>query len=97
MSFKEAIEPLICLSTLHLTKETCDVISTPDQTPTHWPIVYPNEYGAFVYVNGDQFYGGPPDLAAVLQFARANDIVWIKFDPDGSVIDELKTYDSTWE
>ena len=90
-SLKELIEPMICLSTLHITRDTCDnlVGNTPGM-----PIHYPNEYGAFVAVSSSQ--RGPKDLAEVLDWAKANGIAWVKFDPDGSVIDDLPVYEELW-
>lgn len=90
-ALQDLIEPMICLSTLHITRDTCDGFNAfPDQYPIH----YPNKFGSFVCVASEN--RGPSDLAAVLDWAEANGIAWVKFDPDGSVIDDLPTYDSTW-
>jgi hypothetical protein len=88
------IEPLLCLSTSHITQETCDQLVYTEYREG-WPSIYPNEYGAFIPVHtcASREAQGPPDLAYVLDFARANNIQWIKFDPDGHVIDDLPTYE----
>ena len=92
---KLPIEPLLCLSTAHITKETCDALD--DSHRPDLPVCYPNEYGGFVHVCEpcivDESPQGPPDLAEVLAFARSHGIVWIKFDPDGHELDDLPTYD----
>lgn len=85
-------EPLICLSTLHVSKETCDSL---DGRTIGNPIHYPNEYGAFIYVLSD--FKGPDDLARVLNFAASEGFIWVKLDPDGAVLADLPIYESTWE
>lgn len=93
-SLQDLIEPMICLSTLHLTKDTCEGFNSFYDFVGGYPIHYPNEYGSFVCVASVN--RGPPDLAEVLDWAKFNGIAWVKFDPDGSVIDTLPTYDETW-
>lgn len=88
------IEPLLCISNEHIKQSTCDAFSEADYQPG-WPIYYANEYGAFVCINeGYTGADGPRDLAEVVKWARAQGIAWLKFDPDGSVIDDLHIH--TW-
>lgn len=90
------IEKLICLSTLHLKRETVERIQN-EIGP--W---YGNEYGAFVYAQDedillDAHRGYSKDLATVMAFACQQGLDWVKFDPDGHVLSNLPTYDSEWE
>ena len=86
------IEPMLCLSTSHITRETSDLlVGNTSQLPVH----YPNEYGAFMECNKERIKG-PADLTIVLEFAVKNGIAWIKFDRDGFIIEDLPTYDETW-
>ena len=87
------IEPLICLSTAHLSQATTEALLSDD-----WPMsVYPNEYGAFVLVPipdtiqqvNEHLY---PDLLFVLKWAQAEGLQWIKFDADGQVLRRLPVH-----
>lgn len=92
------LEPLLALSTVHLSRTTCDELST---YPNDWPLVfYPNDYGAFVHVSELKLLtldGLPEDLARVVQFASERRISWIKFDADAQEIEGLPTYRNTWD
>lgn len=89
------IEPMLCLSTVHLIKRTCDTFA--DGQIEGWPIFHKNEYGAFVHCNSGGISKVPQDLRRVMEFARGYSIQWIKFDPDGCEIDELPIYRASWE
>ena len=78
------IEPLLALSTAHLRQETFDCIDVLD---------YPNEFGTFVYVGEPENSSELPDLNAVLTWARAAGIAWLKFDRDAPEIPELETFE----
>ena len=90
------IEPLVCLSTAHLSLATAEALQSDD-----WPMaVYPNEYGAFVLVPDPQFpelcaevnehlY---PDLLFVIRWAQAEGLQWIKFDGSGQVLGRLPVF-----
>lgn len=95
---RSLIEPLLCLCTVHLTKRTCDTI-TYEERVVGWPIWYGNEYGAFVHVSPywRDYEDAPEDLMRCIEFAHKEGIAWIKFDPDGNVVDDLPTYNETWE
>lgn len=92
------LEPLLALSTVHLSRETCDALAI---YPNAWPLViYPNDYGAFVHVSELKLLtvdGLPKDLARVVQFASERRISWIKFDADAQEIEGLPTYRNTWD
>lgn len=53
------------------------------------------QHGAFYYVPDleNMYEDTPSDLAAVFEFARANDCWLIRFDSIADVFDELPTYD----
>ena len=82
------VELLLPLSTAHITQATLDAIETH-------AIAYPNEYGAFVYVNDEILEPVPQDLKTVFDYANAHSIRWVKFDRDAPELDGLPTYE--WE
>lgn len=93
-TMRDAVELMAVVSTQHLKPETALNLDAL------WTMCYPNDYGAFVYV--DETFNTshpdvdvPDDLATVLREAAKHDIVWIKFDSDGPTIDGLPVYD--WE
>lgn len=53
-------------------------------------VLYPNEYGAFMYVG----YPDQPDFAVPTMYSRLargawrHSVEWIKLDPDGALIDD---------
>jgi hypothetical protein len=103
--FSAFIEPLVCLSTVHLTKETCDTYSEvgPEIIREQGVVSYPNEYGCFVRVpSGNEIEdlqgeNTPTDMLKVLCLANAFGLSWVKFDPDGEEVDFLPTYHETWQ
>lgn len=74
------------VSTWHVKEET---MSSPFQQY----LVAEYEYGAFFYVPDEFEPDTPPDLVAVLQFAKDNNCTLVRFDSDGGTFAELKTYD----
>jgi hypothetical protein len=103
--FSAFIEPLVCLSTVHLTKETCDTYSEvgSEIIREQGVISYPNEYGCFVVVPSGmeieelQDQHAPEDMLKVLRLANAFGLSWVKFDPDGEEVDFLPTYHESWQ
>lgn len=84
------IEPLLALSTAHLSPTTRQKLAA-DQLSVN---AYPNEYGGFVYV-GHPVYSTPtePDLAEIFKLVTLAQVVWLKFDGDAAVIDGLPVFD----
>lgn len=84
------IETLACLSTTHLTRGTCQRLSSGELG------FYANEYGAFVWINQNHPLDMlPKDLRKVYEWAIGQKLDWLKFDPDGQVVPELPVCD--WE
>ncbi len=83
-----AIEPMLVLSTSHLTDATCNVF-LPGYDGPAWP---KGPYGWFVYVPEDDGEL-PDDLKACLALARQKGAFWVMFDRDEVDIDELPTYE----
>lgn len=83
------IEKCLDISTMHVRRETMNPASL-----NHY-FIAEYGYGAFFYVPdlSETDEETPPDLRAVLQFAKANDCYLVRLDCDGEVYDELKTYD----
>jgi hypothetical protein len=79
------IEPMLVMSTAHfgpLDREYLD---------SGKGIVIANSYGWIVYTKQEILLG----LMPLLDFAKAQGCLWIKFDADGPVFDEFPTFD--WE
>lgn len=61
-------------------------------------IVYPNEYGGFMYVGDPQTHGAegekvPEEVKTIARWARQHGMAWVKFDPDGHVVPALETFE----
>lgn len=86
-------------STKHISVEDARLLKDPPDEL----LTYENEYGWFVHVPDDlceeDFVqtlvsrGVGPSLLQVLQFAHANDCVWVKLDRDGTEIPTLPRSD----
>jgi hypothetical protein len=83
------VEPLVTLADGHLSATTRDKLARDEASVN----VYPNAYGAFVYV-GSPCYAMPeePDLARLFSLAERAGIAWLQFDPVGATIDGLEVY-----
>ncbi|WP_267381490.1 MULTISPECIES: hypothetical protein [unclassified Sphingomonas] len=84
-----AIEPMLILSTAHLTEETCNLFLADYAGPA-WR---KGDYGWFVYVPEDADSELPPDLTACLALAREKAAFWVMFDRDEAQIEELPAYE----
>ena len=89
------IHKVLVLSTSHLPQETLNNLDC-------WSgvVVYPNEYGAFVWVPNQRDSElvslnrlGPDELLAVYHYARQLDCKYVKFDRDGPEVDNLPIYE----
>lgn len=61
-------------------------------------IFYPNEYGALIWVPTDDDWRenlceADQIFAPMLEWARANKIVWLKLDADAPQIEEIPAFD----
>lgn len=82
------IRKVLVLSTGHLTKATC-------LSYTEWPFISSFEQGCYFYV-GDEpnlYPNAPGDLQNVLEFARRNGCIEVKFDRDAERIAALPWFD----
>lgn len=86
---RELAEPLAALSLTHLTPATRQKLREDDLSVN----AYPTDFGGFVFV-GSPRYRLPTesDLAAIFQLAQQAGIVWLKFDSEAPVIEELPTF-----
>lgn len=83
-------ESLACLSTTHLTQGTCQRLASGELG------FYPNEYGAFIWINRNHPLDAlPKDLRKVYEWAIEQNLDWLKFDPDGQTVPELPV--CNWE
>lgn len=88
------------LSTAHLTKATNDLLyAGPSAWHPHWfHHCAGYEFGWFLSVPTEEFQqandpASPADIQAVMTWARKHGFGWIRLDSDGSVTNELPTYD----
>ncbi|MDG5973353.1 hypothetical protein JAGODDHD_04123 [Sphingomonas paucimobilis] len=84
-----AIEPMLVLSTSHLTDATCNVF-LPGYDGPAWP---KGAYNWFVYAPEDDDGELPEDLKVCLALARQKGAFWVMFDRDAVDIEELPTYE----
>ena len=79
------IEPMLIMSTAHLSVLDREYLDSGKGT------VIANSYGWIVYTNQEIL----PGLMPLLDFAKAQGCLWIKFDADGPQFDEFPLFD--WE
>lgn len=84
-----AIEPMLVLSTAHITQETCNTF-LPTYSGPAWE---KGEYGWFIYVPEDLDETLPVDLAACMALARTKSAFWIMLDRDEPEVDGLPVFD----
>lgn len=81
------------LSLCHLKPETIDYLESKESVVCS----YPFHYGMFVFVAGDNAFSMeriiPSDLFEIFVWARDNDVIFIKFDEEGYIVDELPRFD----
>jgi len=82
------IEPMLVLSTAHLTEDTGNSF-LPFWSGPCW---VKGEYGWFVYVTED-VESEPSDLIQCFAEARRRECCWIMFERDAPEIEELPTYE----
>jgi ADP-glucose pyrophosphorylase len=90
---KPEIVRMLVISTAHLPLEVCRELDERDTVALAGAVVYPFEYGAFVYASEEPGEDCPPYLAAAISRARALRCGWIKYDADGEILDGLETFD----
>lgn len=87
---RELAEPLVALSTAHLSPATCRLLQE-DQLSVN---AYPTLTGGFVYVGAPR-YDTPleTDLARLFELAERAGIVWLKFDVHGATVEGIDCFD----
>jgi len=91
-SLRELAEPLVALSTAHLTAATRMKLAADDLSVN----AYPNEWGGFVYVGAPRYrIPTEADLATIFEFAERAGIIWLKFDGDAALINGLPVFDES--
>ncbi len=83
------IEPMMVLSTGHLTFDTCNRwLKQADHA-----VFEKGDYGWFIYVIERGEDDMPADLGACMELARQLRCAWIMFDRDAPEVDQLPSYD----
>jgi len=82
-------EPLLALSTTHLSAGTRQLLQTNQLSVN----AHPTPTGAFVYVGAPR-YDTPleADLASLFEVAESAGVVWLKFDVHGSIVDGMEIF-----
>ena len=91
---RELAEPLVALSTAHLSPATRQLLQE-DQLSVN---AYPTLTGGFVYV-GTPRYDTPleADLAQLFELAEGAGIVWLKFDVHGATVEGIECFEDPGE
>ncbi|HRH89331.1 MAG TPA: hypothetical protein PLO41_21000 [Rubrivivax sp.] len=86
---RELAEPIAVLSAAHLSAGTRQLLQQNRLSVN----AYPTPTGGFVYV-GSPRYDTPleADLAHLFEVAERAGIVWLKFDPYGTVVAGIETF-----
>lgn len=88
------IEPMLVLSTGHLTKDTCNSFLPGYLGPCFEKANDGDRYGWWVYVvEDDPDNEVPTDLRMCMELARSVNCCWIMFDRDAASVDGLPTFD----
>ncbi|WP_295643210.1 hypothetical protein [uncultured Methylibium sp.] len=91
---RELAEPLVALSTAHLSPATRQLLQE-DQLSVN---AYPTLTGGFVYVGAPR-YDTPleADLAQLFGLAERAGIVWLKFDVHGATVEGIECFEDPGE
>ena len=86
---RDLAEPIAVLSTSHLSAGTRQLLLENRLSVN----AYPTPTGGFVYVGAPR-YDTPleADLAHLFEVAERAGIVWLKFDPHGTVLASIQTF-----
>ncbi len=89
-ALKAHIEPLAALSLSHLSSSTRLKLADDELSVN----AYPTDHGGIVFV-GAPLYRIPEeaDLAAIFKVAELAGIVWLKFDNEAAVINDLPVFE----
>ena len=83
-------EPLAALSLTHLTPTTRQKLHADDLSVN----AYPTDFGGFVYVGSPRYrMPAESDLAKIFEAAEQAGIVWLKFDNEAAVINDLPVFE----
>lgn len=87
------IDRIMCMSTAHISKESCELLESDDFTAIAFP--NPNGYGIIVRClpGEDHFGDGADDVAACIEYARERGCGYIRFDRDYPAFTDLPVYD----
>jgi hypothetical protein len=81
---------MLDLSTAHVSDETRQRLDDGELIPAGYA---KGEYGWFVPVIDNDDDHTPPELRAIMEFARKQNCQWLMFDRDADQIDGLATFD----
>jgi hypothetical protein len=74
-------------STAHLSPSARTYVDAGEGVASSTP------YGWFVYASEEPDDAVPPDLAAIMAYARSQGAEYVNFDCDASEIDDMPTFD----
>lgn len=88
---------MLDISTSHICSRTTEALN---KGQAYGLVIYPKaEYGWLIHVPSEEFFEDekkvfdlPTDLVRLIDIARAKECAWIMLDRDGSIHDNLPTY-----
>jgi len=93
-------QKILVLSTAHLTEEDNDFLSNEEYSENLDCVIDETPYGWMVHIskNKDELFSEVHRLLSenfrkAMELAFINDCDWVRFDCDGNVVEELKSYD----
>ena len=89
-SLRAQAEPLAALSILHLSPSTRQKLADDELSVN----AYPTDCGGVIYVGAPRYrMPTEADLAVIFEVAEQAGIVWLNFDSDAAVIDDLPVFE----
>lgn len=91
-TLRELAEPLVALSSTHLSPETRQKLKDDELSVN----AYPTGFGGLVFVGAPREQApSEEDLAVLFDSAGQAGIVWLLFDDEGAVVDGLPVFAPT--
>ena len=92
-SANAAIEPVLCVSTIHIPKGMAEQLDNDEHLPG-FTTVFRGDYGWVLHVSEevDEEAGVPEPLRAITETAKRLGTPYIRFDADGTELEGLPTY-----
>lgn len=87
-----AIVNMLELSSVHLSSDTRSLLTDASPLILDHIAVYDAEYGWFIPVDTDSTEDLPEDLTACILYVHKLGCLWLHFDSDGDICEDLPRY-----